>query len=193
MDIVKKWHKRAAIFSFVTALVLPVVTPATNDVQAASPQTTKQSIIFNQEKMIKDINAAAKIGKTIDSEEFRIGSSIKDIYKKWGNPPTYGEDGAGYVELSYGEPPVTFWARQNKVEIIDSWQENYHKIIYQQVKKILGKPVSEKHVFHGETGYFLVTYKAGTYTLEFYFNHQRKSDYAYPTDKLEYVSVYKTK
>jgi hypothetical protein len=130
---------------------------AANAAQVTGVVTTEE----NHQKLIQDTLELATQGKTINSENFGIGSKGSAIKREWGVPDR-GSDREWYF---YWERLIYFKLDKDRVTNILSFDERLSDITLAEVKKIAGKPESE---WKGEDGFYL-DYTVGKYQLRFGF------------------------
>ncbi|WP_028778383.1 DUF4309 domain-containing protein [Shimazuella kribbensis] len=121
------------------------------------------------EQLIKKIMYLSSKGKTINSEEFGIGSHEVDIRKKWGEPTSSNE-----YFLSYAEKKQTEFAIENGYvkNWVNSSDKRLEEITYEEVLKTAGKPLTNKT----NEGRRFVTYQTGKYNLLLIFDGYKKTD-----------------
>jgi hypothetical protein len=122
-----------------------------------------------EQQIVKKIMELSAKGKTINSEEFGIGSHESDIRKKWGEPT-----GSNETYLSYMEKKQTEFALKDGIVTnwVNSSDKRIKEITYDEVVKIAGEPNSNK--ISEEERY--VTYQTGKYTLLLIFDGHKKTD-----------------
>lgn len=170
MIILKKWQKNSIVFSLATGLLLSgIILPSVNTVSAAQPQQKQevQSTNAKHQVILKHMKKLATEGKTVNSENFGIGSAGKDIVKKWGEPTSQYKN-----YLQYEERNIAFELKSGKVIIIYAQDKRYDNITYQEVGKVFGKPVKQYYEEDsGDHSHVRAIYKVGKRTLTIGFKH----------------------
>ncbi|WP_028778616.1 DUF4309 domain-containing protein [Shimazuella kribbensis] len=158
----KNTTKKIVVTTLLTGIaltgLLPIVTHAT------TPNTKIVQTQQNHRQTIEQTMTLAKQGKTINSENFAIGSNGSDIKKKWGKP-TSGDS----TYLKYEKKKIMFLLSDGKVSEILSEDKRYEKITYDEVKQVLGNPKQETK---GEDAIY-VRYLAGKHQIDFAFNYDK--------------------
>jgi hypothetical protein len=114
----------------------------------AAPDTKVVTVEENHQKLIQDTLELAIQGKTINSENFGIGSKGSDIKREWGTPDPPESDGSVYV---YQKRKIWFEvSRKSRVTGICSFDERLWDITLAEVKKIAVAPEREHK---GEDGF----------------------------------------
>jgi hypothetical protein len=123
----------------------------------------------NHKKLIKKIMYLSSKGKTINSEEFGIGSREEDIRQKWGEPTSSNEN-----FLSYAEKKQTEFDMENGIvtDWVNSSDKRLKEITYEEVLQTAGKPVSDKI----NEGKRYMSYRTGKYNLLLIFDGYKKTD-----------------
>jgi hypothetical protein len=140
-----------------------------NGAQASEQTHTMQvSEKQNHARLLKHTKELAKQGKVITTEKFGfgIGTPLKDIEAKWGQP-TSKTDGESQYEnrstafnFSFDKKHTTYW--------VYTTDKSYKSVSYEEMKRTLGKPVSEFHYEEDKNDYQVV-YETGKYELNFHF------------------------
>lgn len=163
----KKWQKGAIAFSVAAALALPITLPAIH-VADAAPKKSVQHVDAKDRVTLQQTKVSAVTGKTINSENFGVGSSTKDIIKKWGKPTNGSDDSYLY----YNNRNIEFTAVKGKVTGVYSHDKRFNTISYQEVLSVYGKPVAQSN---GSDAVY-ADYKAGKHklTLAFFYDKTGK-------------------
>lgn len=160
----KKWQKSAVTFSVATALLLSnIALPIVNNADAAPQKQAAQSVNIKNIATLSQMKAKMAEGKTINSENFGIGSSSNDITKKWGKPFDSSQN-----NLWYDDRQIEFFVKAGKVTSIYSYDKRYKNISYEEVSQVFGKAVKEGRV-KGDAVYD-AQYKVGKHTISFAFS-----------------------
>jgi hypothetical protein len=185
MMIMNTWKKSSITFSVATALLLSgLALPLINTANAAPQKQAVQPVNNKHIATLKQTKTLATAGKTINSENFGLGSAGKDIVKKWGKPSDGDKD-----YLRYDKRKIFFQLKSSKVDLIQSRDNRYNGITYNEVVKTLGKPV--KQYFEedsGDHGYVKTIYKTGKRTLAVCFYYKVGNTTQIPTT-IEFIEV----
>ncbi|WP_028778109.1 DUF4309 domain-containing protein [Shimazuella kribbensis] len=162
----RNWKKKAIVFTLATGLLLSAATLSTiNTASANTQKQAAQSTNVKHQVILKQTKNLADDGKTINSEKFGVGSSTKDIIKKWGQPDNPKEE----ISLKYSKRQIEFLARSKKVTTVVSNDNRYEGITYQEVVDTLGLP------YEYEDGKdIIISYEAEKHTLKIAFNRSGK-------------------
>jgi hypothetical protein len=165
-------YKNGITFRVVAVLLLlGVAFTMINIVDAATKQQEDSSMHMKNLALLKQTISLAQSGKTINSENFGIGTKANDIVKKWGKPD-YPDS---TYELYYQTHSTSFFIKSGKVSSLTSFDKRYFDVTYKEVIQAYGKPV--KQTF-GDDGVY-VQYKVGNRVLEvvlFYDNAGKNAD-----------------
>jgi hypothetical protein len=162
----KQWKKTVVAYTVAAGLVIAGTATTTIQTTYAAPDLkVVVPIQKSDQATIQHIKHLAASGKTVNSENFGLGSKIQSIKKHWGNP----DEASDETYVYYNKRNINFVADYGKVAIINSTDKSYFNITYKEVKKTLGKAVKE---VKGEDAVY-VTYKAGknTLTIAFYYDN----------------------
>jgi hypothetical protein len=133
--------------------------------------------------LLTEIKQLSKQGKTVNSESFRVGSSLKQVVKKWGEP----ED-LSTVAANYWSKNIRFLYDGEKAKQpiyqIDDFDPSLQSITYYDAVNVFGTPLIEKE----QEGNYYVTYAANKRTtITFVFQSRFTNDN--PTLELYYVAA----
>ncbi|WP_028777747.1 DUF4309 domain-containing protein [Shimazuella kribbensis] len=117
-------------------------------------------------RIIEKTEQLARQGKTINSENFAVGSKGEDIQNKWGKPDSNNSSEEAYT---YSKRNIEFFLSKGIVTHIVSYDTNYKNITYNEVIKTLGEPAKETR---GEDGVY-ATYECGKKLLMFSFYYDK--------------------
>lgn len=174
-----KWQKSGITFSVATALLLSgIALPMIHTADAAPTQQAVSSTQVKHHALLKQTKSLAQVGKTINSENFGIGTKANDIIKKWGKPD-YPDS---TYELYYQKHSTSFFIKSGKVSSLTSFDKRYFGVSYKEVIQTYGKPV--KQTF-GDDGVY-VQYKVGNRVLEVVFAYDKAGK---KPDTIHYIEV----
>lgn len=124
-----------------------------------TPMTNQQSTL---QVRLHQAFSLAKEGKVINSE-FGLGSSRSAIIRAWGEPDE--TDGSSYYVRYLAREVAYSFDMSLHANMITSYDSSLQKLTLSEVKKELGKPVSE---YNSEREHFL-QYQIGTHQIFFSF------------------------
>lgn len=161
-------------FTAVAVLTSSSLTPALANSTKPASQTQKQTIDMQTTKTIQTIMQLAKQGK-LPNVPFQIGTPKSTIIKQWGMPES-GAEGAKsnkYSFLDYGNKKHTSFEANDKLLRIDLKDPTLNKkVTMSKLKQVVGKPVAVE----GSANTKYLTYKAGSYTIQFVFDVIKKGE-----------------
>jgi hypothetical protein len=150
----------------VATLMLGVAITSLSTPTYASLNTNHAHVQQDHRHVIEKTEQLARQGKTINSENFAIGSTGEDIQKKWGKPDSNNSSEDAYT---YSKRNIEFFLSKGVVTHIVSYDTNYKNITYQEVKKTLGQPSKETS---GDDAFY-ATYECGKKLLMFSFYYDK--------------------
>lgn len=154
----------------VTTLTVGVAMASLVPITYAAPPAQQAQQEQNHRNIILRTQQLATQGKTINSEDFAIGSKGQDIQKKWGKPDPANSSADAYT---YSKRNIEFFLSKNIVTHIVSYDKHYESITYKEVKAALGEPSKETK---GDDGVY-TTYECGKKLLviSFYYDKTGKN------------------
>ncbi|MBN6189010.1 DUF4309 domain-containing protein [Aneurinibacillus sp. BA2021] len=167
--------KKVVLGTFTTALLLTSssLTPVLADSPKHTPQTQKQTIDRQTTKTIQNIIQLAKQGK-LPNVPFQIGAPKSTIIKQWGIPESGAEEAKSnkYSFLDYNKKHTSFEANEKLLRIDLKDPTLNKKVTMSKLKQVVGKPVAVE----GSANTKYLTYKAGSYTIQFVFDVIKKGE-----------------
>ncbi|WP_028776614.1 DUF4309 domain-containing protein [Shimazuella kribbensis] len=167
-----------------TTLTVGTLLAGVTQIGGASAATNTPTA--QEKKLLIETRDLSKKGKVTTSEEFGIGSTPKQIEKKWGKKDGNSED----AELKYSKHQTVFYIPNEdpkpKVFALATTDKNYQSITPNEVKQVLGKP-SETYTSPEE---YDLEYIYGKKHLIFAFHKDKKGKIGKVKDVLvmEYLS-----
>ncbi|WP_028777940.1 DUF4309 domain-containing protein [Shimazuella kribbensis] len=150
-----------AVGTLLTGWVSTGEAQANSNPKSSVQQSTKQ----NHAQLLQQTKKLAAQGKVKTSGEFKIGSSQKEIEKKWGKADKDSKDG----EMKYSKRHTRFEiddfdGHKQSAFLLQTFDKSYSSVTYEELKKELGTGGEYKEK---NSGY--VSYNADGNTLTFYF------------------------
>lgn len=160
--------KGVLVTTLAVAALWSGISPITGVHAANNSSVVQTSVNQKHAKLLQHTKELAKQGKvtTTEKDGIGIGTSRKEIEKKWGKPTEKLTS-----EDRYDNRSTTFLFDDDKKETvywIFTTDKNYRSISYEELKRTLGKPSEESHDDVDKNAYQLV-YKTGKYELNFEF------------------------